>query len=82
MRKSYTIFSHFEFYSLEGIIMDNAAIERAKERFGQIVIEQLKRVEEMKKPVEWVDYAQYLMDTIVDPKLADRWKAYQKEAKA
>jgi isocitrate dehydrogenase (NAD+) len=38
--------------------MDNAAIERAKEHFGQIVEEQLKRVEEMKKPVEWVDYAQ------------------------
>ena len=37
--------------------MDNAAIERAKEHFGQIVIEQLKRVEEMKKPVDWVDYA-------------------------
>ena len=38
--------------------MDNASIDRAKEHFGQIVEEQLKRVEEMKKPVEWVDYAQ------------------------
>ncbi len=38
--------------------MDNAVIEKAKEHFGQIVEEQLKRVEEMKKPVEWIDYSQ------------------------
>jgi isocitrate dehydrogenase (NAD+) len=38
--------------------MDNAVIEKAKAHFGQIVEEQLKRVEEMKKPVEWIDYAQ------------------------
>ena len=33
-----------------------AAIEKAKEYFGQIVEEQLRRVEELKKPVEWVNY--------------------------
>ncbi len=36
--------------------MDNAVIEKAKAHFGQIVEEQLKRVEEMKRPVDWVDY--------------------------
>jgi len=35
-----------------------AAIEKAKEYFGQIVEEQLRRVEELKKPVEWIDYSQ------------------------
>ncbi len=30
--------------------MDNTAIKEAKERFGQILVEQLKCVEEMKKP--------------------------------
>jgi len=34
------------------------AIEKAKEYFGQIVEEQLRRVEELKKPVEWIDYSQ------------------------
>ena len=34
-----------------------AAIEKAKEYFGQIVEEQLRRVEELKKPVDWIDYA-------------------------
>jgi isocitrate dehydrogenase (NAD+) len=38
--------------------MDNAVIEKAKAHFGQIVEEQLKRVEEMKKPLEWIDFAQ------------------------
>lgn len=38
--------------------MDNAAIERAKEHFGQIVQEQLQRVEEMKKAQDWIDYSQ------------------------
>jgi len=38
--------------------MDNAAIERAKEYFGTIVEEQLKRVEEMKKGQDWIDYSQ------------------------
>jgi len=36
--------------------MDNDAIEKAKAYFGEIVEEQLQRVEEMKKPQEWVDY--------------------------
>jgi isocitrate dehydrogenase (NAD+) len=36
--------------------MDNDAIEKAKTHFSQIVEEQLQRVEEMKKPQEWVDY--------------------------
>ncbi len=38
--------------------MDNAVIERAKEHFGQIVQEQLQRVEEMKKAQDWIDYSQ------------------------
>jgi len=38
--------------------MDSAAIERAKEYFGTIVEEQLKRVEEMKKAQDWIDYSQ------------------------
>ncbi len=38
--------------------MDLNAIEKAKNYFGQIVEEQLKRVEELKKPQEWIDYAQ------------------------
>jgi isocitrate dehydrogenase (NAD+) len=38
--------------------MDNAVIERAKEHFGQIVQEQLRRVEEMKKALDWIDYSQ------------------------
>ncbi len=38
--------------------MDNAAIERAKEHFGQIVQEQLRRVEEMKEALDWIDYSQ------------------------
>lgn len=38
--------------------MDSAAIERAKEYFGQIVREQLNRVEEMKKASDWIDYSQ------------------------
>jgi isocitrate dehydrogenase (NAD+) len=36
--------------------MDNAAIEKAKAHFGQIVEEQLQRIEEMKKPQEWIDF--------------------------
>jgi len=38
--------------------MDTSAIERAKEYFGQIVEEQLKRVEELKKAADWIDYSQ------------------------
>lgn len=37
--------------------MDYKAIDKAKEYFGQIVEEQLRRVDELKKPVEWVDYS-------------------------
>jgi isocitrate dehydrogenase (NAD+) len=40
-----------------GIIMvDQAEIEKAKEHLGKILEEQLQRVEEMKKPQEWIDY--------------------------
>ena len=38
--------------------MDKAAIENAKEYFGQIVEEQLNRIEEIKKAADWIDYAQ------------------------
>lgn len=38
--------------------MDTAAIEKAKEHFGQIIEEQLRRVEEMKKALDWIDYTQ------------------------
>jgi isocitrate dehydrogenase (NAD+) len=38
--------------------MDNADIEKAKEYFGQIVEEQLNRVEELKKAQDWIDYSQ------------------------
>jgi isocitrate dehydrogenase (NAD+) len=38
--------------------MDNSAIENAKEYFGKIVEEQLKRVEALKQAEEWVDYSQ------------------------
>ncbi len=36
--------------------MDNSAIEKAKEYFGQIVEEQLNRVEALKKAQDWIDY--------------------------
>ena len=38
--------------------MDNSAIEKAKEHFGQIVEDQLNRVENMKKAADWIDYSQ------------------------
>ena len=38
--------------------MDNSAIEKAKEYFGEIVEEQLKRVEALKQAEDWVDYSQ------------------------
>jgi isocitrate dehydrogenase (NAD+) len=38
--------------------MGNSAIEKAKEYFGQIVEEQLNRVETMKKAQDWIDYSQ------------------------
>ncbi len=44
--------------------MDYKAIDKAKDYFGQIVAEQLKRVEELKKPVDWVDYAKVKPITI------------------
>ncbi len=36
--------------------MDKQAVERAKEHFGQVVEEQLERIERMKKGEDWVDY--------------------------
>jgi len=38
--------------------MDKAVIDRAKEYFGQIVEEQLNRVEELKRAQDWIDYSQ------------------------
>jgi len=38
--------------------MDYTAVEKAKEYFGQIVEEQLKRVEELKNAQDWIDYSQ------------------------
>jgi isocitrate dehydrogenase (NAD+) len=38
--------------------MGNSAIDKAKEYFGQIVEEQLKRVEALKKAQDWIDYSQ------------------------
>jgi isocitrate dehydrogenase (NAD+) len=38
--------------------MDNSVIEKAKDHFGQIVEEQLSRVEAMKKAADWIDYSQ------------------------
>jgi isocitrate dehydrogenase (NAD+) len=37
--------------------MDLSEIEKAKEHLAQILEEQLKRVEEMKKAADWVDYS-------------------------
>jgi isocitrate dehydrogenase (NAD+) len=37
--------------------MDNSAIEKAKDHFGQIIEEQLLRVEAMKKAADWIDYS-------------------------
>jgi len=36
---------------------DKAAIERAKEHFGKLLVEQLERVERMKKAEDWTDFA-------------------------
>ena len=38
--------------------MGNSAVDKAKEYFGQIVEEQLQRVEVMKKAQDWIDYSQ------------------------
>jgi len=42
--------------------MSNQAVERAKEHFGQLVEEQLARVERMKKSEDWIDYSK--LDTV------------------
>jgi len=57
--KKYNILLHFfTNHKQGGIIMDDAAIAKAKEYFGTIVEEQLNRVEEMKKGQDWIDYSQ------------------------
>ena len=38
--------------------MDNSAMEKAKDHFGQIIEDQLSRVEAMKKAADWIDYSQ------------------------
>jgi len=38
--------------------MGNSAVDKAKEYFGQLVEEQLNRVEAMKKAQDWIDYSQ------------------------
>ena len=38
-------------------MVDQAAIEKAKEHFGTVVAEQLERVERMKAGENWTDYA-------------------------
>ena len=40
----------------ETIMIDTAAVERAKEHFGKLVEEQLQRVERMKSGEGWIDY--------------------------
>ena len=37
--------------------MDKAAIERAKEHFGKLLENQMKRMERMKSQPEWIDYS-------------------------
>ena len=41
---------------------DQALLERSKEHFAKIVIEQLERIEMMKASEEWTDYSK--LDTI------------------
>ncbi len=38
--------------------MDNSTMERAKNHFGQIIEDQLGRIETMKKAADWIDYSQ------------------------
>ena len=38
--------------------MNNSAIEKAKDHFGQIIEDQLGRIETMKKAADWIDYSQ------------------------
>lgn len=37
-------------------VVDTQAIEKAKEQFGNVLTEQLERVERMKKAEDWIDY--------------------------
>ncbi len=37
--------------------MDNAAIDRAKEHFGKLLQEQMKRMERVKSAPDWIDYS-------------------------
>jgi isocitrate dehydrogenase (NAD+) len=37
--------------------MNNKAIENAKEHFGELIVEQLARVERMKQAEDWIDYS-------------------------
>ncbi|HXZ24537.1 MAG TPA: isocitrate/isopropylmalate dehydrogenase family protein, partial [Methanomassiliicoccales archaeon] len=37
--------------------MSDPAVERAKEHFGKLVEEQLKRIDRMKAGESWVDYS-------------------------
>jgi len=43
---------------MRGVSMNTEAIEKAKDHFGQIVNEQLERVERMKAGEDWIDYNQ------------------------
>jgi len=36
--------------------MTRAAIERAKEHFGELLEKQLLRIEQMKSAADWIDY--------------------------
>ena len=37
--------------------MQQEVIERAKEHFEKVILEQLERIERMKKDVDWIDYS-------------------------
>jgi len=41
------------------VMVDMDAIERAKEHFGRLLVEQLTRVERMKTAEDWVDYGKF-----------------------
>jgi len=43
--------------------MDKAAIERAKEHFGKLLENQMKRMERMKSQPDWIDYSKIIPDT-------------------
>ena len=51
--------------------MQNAAIERAKEHFGNLLERQIERVTAMKESAEFVDYN--ALDTIKDRSPRRRW---------